>query len=78
MFITYLSRGRPKERTPTTMKARLDFDKYPNKGEAGRRLEALIFGGTMDYLVDPDTGTGWDEVFTYGGSGPRPVCWERS
>ena len=57
LFITYLSKGQAGCGTPATMKARVTHDPYPNKGEAGRKLEALLFGGTMEYTVDPDKKT---------------------
>ena len=41
------------------------FEKDPKKGEAGRKLEALVFGGTMDYMIDPDKGTGMYEVCSH-------------
>ena len=63
VFITYLSRGR--QNTPATMKAQMSWEKYPNEGEAGRKLEDIIFGGTIDYVVDPDTGTRFDEVCSH-------------
>ena len=69
VFITYLSKGRPELATPTEMKGDLMYDKEPNKGEAGRKLEALAFGGTMEYMVDPDTGAGAEPE----GGKPRKV-----
>lgn len=56
MFITYLSGGGEDGNTPTAMKPRADFDQSPNKGEAGRKLEALIFGGVIENWEDPDPG----------------------
>lgn len=65
VFITYLSRGQESAGTPTTMKARIAWEKNPNEGEAGRKLEFLVSGGTMEYWVDPDTGTRPDEVCSH-------------
>lgn len=39
------------------MRPRTAWDKNPNEGEAGCKLEDIFFGGTMEYWVDPDTGT---------------------
>lgn len=61
LFIAYLSKDQESCATPTTMKGPLIFEKNPEKGEAGRKLEALVFGGTMEYMVDPDKKTIMDD-----------------
>lgn len=60
LFITYLGLG--KQQTPLSMSAETGYKDDPKVGEAGRRLEALILGGTMGYWVDADHGTEDDEV----------------
>lgn len=65
LFITYLSRGQQSCHTPTNMKVPTIFDKHPEIGEAGRKLEALVFGGTMEYMVDPDKNFDWYDVCSH-------------
>ena len=54
VLITYLSKGR--ELTPSHIHA-LNEDAPGSEGEAGRALEYLVFGGTINYFKDPITGT---------------------
>ena len=51
MFITYLSRGRERDSTPPTMNAPTHFEPSMERGEAGRKLEGLVFGGTLDFFT---------------------------
>ena len=59
-FVTYLSRGGANGPPITT--ATEAWDPSPNARVVGYTLEALIFGGTIEYWVDPDHGTSFDEV----------------
>ncbi|CAF9925879.1 hypothetical protein IMSHALPRED_006810 [Imshaugia aleurites] len=62
IFITYLSKDQGGQNTQVAVKAPIaSFDKHPKKGEAGYKLEKEVFGGTMNYMMDPDTGTKIDE-----------------
>lgn len=64
IFITYLSKGG--HNTPPTMTAQVYYDPKPEKGEAGRKLEALVFGGTMEFWEYPDAETRYDAVCSLG------------
>lgn len=59
VFLTYLTQGQ--EATPPTMIA-LMAGKDVTQGEAGRKLEDVLFGGTVDYARDPDTETADESV----------------
>lgn len=66
IFITYLSKDQGGQNTQVAVKAPIaSFDKHPKKGEAGYKLEKEVFGGTMNYMMDPDTGTKIDEVCSH-------------
>ncbi len=60
VFITYLSKGG--QLTPPTIIAQTSYKSNPDKGEAGRKLEALVFGGTIEYWEYPDAETRDDAV----------------
>ena len=59
-FITYLSGGGANGPPITT--ATEAWDPSPIAGVVGYTLEALLFGGTIEYWVDLDHGTSFDEV----------------
>ena len=59
VFITYLSKGQ--SLTPRQVNT-LPTTKEETEGEAGRALEVLMFGGTINYFHEPITGTPDDQV----------------
>lgn len=63
IFTTYLTKG--KEKTPPTMNAQVTGTVHKTEGESGRRLEQLVFGGTIYFWDDPVIGTPNDHVCTH-------------
>lgn len=59
VFITYLSKGQ--SLTPHQVNT-LPTTEEETEGEAGRALEVLMFGGTINYFHEPITGTPDDQV----------------
>ena len=59
VFITYLSKGQ--SLTPRQVNT-LPTTEEEIEGEAGRALEGLMFGGTINYFHEPITGTPEDQV----------------
>ena len=62
IFVTYLSRGRQGCSTPPTTNAPTYLEPWPGRGEAGRRLEYYVFGGTLAFLEYPIGETRKDAV----------------
>ncbi len=60
VLITYLTKG-DEEMTPPTIHA-LSDNVPGSHGEAGRALECLIYGGTVHYFHEPESGTPDGEV----------------
>ena len=59
VFITYLSKGQ--SLTPSQVNT-LPTIKEETEGEAGRALEVLMFGATINYVHEPITGSQDDQV----------------
>ena len=53
VFVTFLTKG--EAYTPVRMSA-ADYSRVQGMGEAGRNLETIIFGGTIEYRRDPNRG----------------------
>ncbi len=62
IFTTYLSRGRQGYGTPPTVNAPKYLEPLSERGEAGRKLEALVFGGTLAFWPYPIGETSEDAV----------------
>ena len=56
LFTTFLTQGRTA--TPPHIGAQVKGYSKMNQGEFGRYMETVVFGGTLEYCLDPNCGVG--------------------
>lgn len=56
LFTTFLTQGRAV--TPRHIGAQVKGYSKLNRGEFGRYMETVFFGGTLEYYIDPTRGVG--------------------